>query len=60
VWAGLFIRLQNGTETSSFVFGYDELFVTIALFVVRVCGLPEAFVLATDLTFRLTRRPTLA
>jgi len=35
IWAGLFIRLQNGTQNSSFVFGYDELFVTIVLFLVR-------------------------
>jgi hypothetical protein len=34
----LFIRLQDGTEASSFVFGYDEVFITIFLFMVSVCA----------------------
>ena len=39
IWAGLFIRLQDGTVSSSFALGYDEKFWTIVLFVVRVCEL---------------------
>ena len=36
MWAGLFIRLEVGTVSSSFIYGYDELFITIVLFIVSM------------------------
>ena len=50
IWAGLFIRLQDGTTASSFAFGYDELFVTIALFATNISVIVVGlFYLAKDL-----------